>query len=96
MLIITSNAYADVPEIDGRNWNKWIDCLSNEDCVPIQDACGGWTSANVQYKKEAEEYQKKLAPQIECADVKIEPEPEVVCSQRVCIVKPAGYDNRNK
>jgi hypothetical protein len=93
MFIFISKVYADDSQEGAANWDKWIDCASNDDCVPIHDACGGWTSVNLQYKKEGEEYQKKLATQIQCADVKLEPEPKVMCLDQVCTVKPAGLDN---
>jgi len=93
VLIAVSNTYAYDYQEGGKNWDKWVACTADVECVPIHDECGGWTAVNKQFKTEGEEYQNELAAAVKCAYVKMEPAPKTLCLEQMCSVKPSNLEN---
>ena len=86
------NAFAYDYQEGAKNWESWVACSADEECVPIHDECGGWTAVNMGFKKEGEEYQFELGAAAKCGNVKMEPEPKALCIDQKCSLKPTHMD----
>lgn len=53
VFIAVSNAYADDYQDGGKEWNQWIACSSDDECMAIHDECGAWTGSISSIKKKA-------------------------------------------
>ena len=90
---VLSNAYAYNFQEGEKNWDKWVACTSDEECIPIHDECGGWTAVNKKFESQGEEYQGELAATAKCSDVKIQPAPKILCLEQACSIKPSHLGN---
>ena len=89
LIIFGFRAYAFDAQQAQNHWKNWTACILDEECVPIHDACGGWTAVNRNFQQQGEDYQGELAVDDKCVNVKLEAEPKVLCIEHVCTVKPA-------
>jgi hypothetical protein len=92
VLCAASNAFAYDLQEGGKDWGSWVVCSSDEECVVIHDACGGWTAVNMGFKAQGEEYQSELGAVSSCAYVKMEPEPKALCVDQMCTLQPTHSD----
>ena len=76
-VILVTNVWSYDLEEGQKNWDIWAACSADLQCVPIHDECYGWTTVNIKYKAEGEEYKNALAAAVKCLEPKLEPDPKV-------------------
>ncbi|MEQ1877989.1 MAG: hypothetical protein ABL958_15205 [Bdellovibrionia bacterium] len=65
--------------------SEWRFCAVHADCVVLDGVCGGWDTANVKFKEEANAAVAKVAADVRCKAPSAPNSPPVaVCENKTC------------
>jgi len=69
----------------GQFEKEWGACAADEDCAPAHDACGWPAAYNKDFLENAENYNRCIAPMIECdAPKERKGDTAAVCRDGIC------------